>query len=351
MAESIYPHAPRGRGTSYNPANRFVGVAFHADPEDAPDRVPTEYFEDHARTVLTRNDSPDIPLGASLNPYRGCSHGCPYCFARPSHEYFDLGAGLDFETKIFVKRDAAKILREEISKPRYVPEPILISGVTDPYQPVEKELRITRQCLEVLAEFRHPVAVISKSAMIERDADLLAKLAKYRAAKAILSVTSLDADLQRALEPRASTPAARLRAIRTLSDAGVPVFVNVAPVIPGLTDHEIPAILKAAREAGAVGAGWILVRLPFVVKELFEAWLQEHVPTRKARVLHALRSMHGGKLYNSEFGKRMRGEGPKAEQIKRMFEIARARLGYEADPPALSVAAFRRRGQGEFDFG
>jgi len=340
-----HPQSPRGRGTSFNPSNRFDRLAYTPDPDEPPaTRVATELFDDHSRSILVENDSPDVGHEVSLNPYRGCAHGCSYCYARPMHEFLGLSAGLDFETKLFVKRNAAELLAEALAKPGYVPRAVLVSSATDAYQPIEKTLRITRASR---AESFHPVDVVTKNALVERDADLLAQLAEHNAASATLTITTLDAGLQRALEPQASAPEARLRAIRTLADAGVPVTVNIAPVIPGLTDHELPAILEAAREAGATRAFWILLRLPHALKEIFESWLDEHAPTRKSRVLNSLREMHGGKLYDPKFGKRGRGEGAKADQIAQLYKITCARLGYGHGRGELNCAAFRppRRGQ------
>ena len=337
-----FPAYPRGRGAGSNPSSRFDRLAYAPDPGEAPGSVPTEYFRDTSRSILSENNSPDLGIGRTLNAYKGCSHGCAYCYARPTHEYLGLSAGLDFESKIFVKEDAPELLREELMRPKYVPMTIAMSGVTDPYQFIERELRITRRCLEVLAEFRHPVGMITKSALIERDVDPLGDLARDRCASATISITSLDQDLQRKLEPRASTPRARLQAIRTLSEAGVPVSVNVAPVIPGLTDHEIPAILRAAAEAGARRAGWVLVRLPHGVKDLFTDWLEAHEPLRKEKVLSKLRQLHGGKLYDSEYGKRMRGEGPLADQIEQMFNLHCRRNGLNVERKKLNLEAFRR---------
>lgn len=349
MGDQQPPH-PRGRGAASNPTSRFDRLTHTPDPGEEPLAVATEYFRDASRSILSENDSPDLGgLGRTLNPYKGCSHGCAYCYARPTHEYLGLSAGLDFESKIFVKEDAPALLREELMRPRYAPAPISMSGVTDPYQFIERELRITRKCLEVLAEFRHPVGIITKSALVERDVDLLADLAKDRCASVTLSITTLDQDLQRKLEPRASTPRARLQAIRTLADAGVPVSVNVAPVIPGLTDHEIPAILRAAAEAGARRAGWVLLRLPHGVKDLFTDWLEAHEPLRKEKVLSKLRQLHGGKLYDSEFGNRMRGQGPLSDQIAQMFNLHCRKHGLDGDDPGLSTAAFRRPAQGQLE--
>lgn len=343
MADTQPLQPLRGRGAAANPSSRFDRLAYEPDPGQEPaGTVATQVFLDSSKSVIVESDSPDLGIARSLNIYRGCAHGCSYCFARPYHEYLGLGAGLDFETKIFAKRDAPELLRAELSHPRYEPAPVMMSAVTDCYQPVERKLGIARRCLEVLAEFRHPVCVITKSALVERDADLLAQLARDNAAVVVLSITTLDAELQRAMEPQASTPRARLGALRALADAGVPVAVNIAPVVPGLTDHEIPAILEAARDAGATRAAWILVRLPHGVKDIFADWLERHRPLRRDRVLNALRTMHGGKLYDARFGHRMRGEGARAEQIDRLFEIHAKRLGLRGERTPLSVAAFRR---------
>lgn len=344
-------HQPvKGRGAASNPSSRFDRLAYEPDPGEEPaGSIPTQVFVDASRSILTENESPDIHLRRSLNPYRGCAHGCSYCFARPYHEYLGLSAGLDFETKIFAKPRAPELLAEEIARPGYEPLPIVMSSVTDAYQPVERQLGIARRCLEVLRDAHHPVAIITKSALVERDVDLLADLARSRAALVLVSITTLDADLQRAMEPRASTPRARLGAIRALSAAGVPTFVNAAPMVPGLTDHELPAILEAARDAGAKGAGWILVRLPHGLKDLFADWLERHVPLRKEKVLNTLRAVHGGKLYDSDWGKRMHGEGPRAEQIGRLFDVHCRRLGLNAEEVELSAADFRAPVRGQME--
>ena len=335
------------RGALANPANRFETIRLEADAEWNPeeDSLPrTQFLTDHCTTIITRNDSPDIGFDASLNPYRGCEHGCIYCYARPFHEYLGFSAGLDFESKIMVKERAPELLRAELSSPKWQPEVIVMSGVTDCYQPVERKLQLTRRCLEVLAEFRNPVAIITKNALVTRDIDILAELARHQCVSVCLSVTTLDNDLRKLLEPRTSPPAARLGAIRQLAAAGIPVSVNVAPVIPGLTDHEIPAILKAAAAAGATAAGFTLLRLPHAVAPLFEQWLQTHFPARQDKVLNRLKAMRGGKLYAAEWGKRMRGEGIFAEQIEQLFQVARRQAGFKNEWAGLSTAAFRRPG-------
>jgi DNA repair photolyase len=336
------PIAIRGRGAASNPPNRFERLARIDDEPDAP---ATELYRDTSRTIIATNDSPDVGFSASINPYRGCETGCGYCYARPTHEYLGLSAGLDFETKIFVKEDAAELLKRELADPRWQPQTLSMSGVTDPYQPVERRLQITRQCLEVLVEFRNPVCFVTKSHLITRDADLIGELARFDAAGAILSITTLDRDLARRLEPRAATPDLRLDALRCLSEAGVPTGVMVAPIIPGLTDHEVPAILAAAADAGARVAGYTIVRLPLAVAPLFEAWLDAHAPGRKQKVLNRLRAMRGGRLNDPRMGKRMRGEGAFAVQIDQLFRLGLKRAGLTTNFPSLSTAHFRRPGQ------
>lgn len=336
----------KGRGASWNPQNRFEKIEYVRD-EEAPldeDEVPgTTFYRDPTRTLIATNDSPDVGFEASINPYRGCEHGCIYCFARPTHEYLGMSAGLDFETKIFVKEDAPALLWEELNAKKWQPKVIAISGVTDPYQPVERRLGITRGCLAVLADFRNPVAVITKNHLVTRDVDLLAELAQYEAAAVFVSITTLDAKLANVMEPRTSTPERRLDAIATLARAGVPAGVMVAPTIPGLTDHEMPKILEAARDAGATAAGFVVLRLPWAVAPLFETWLGERFPDRRDKVLNRMRDLRGGKLYDAEWGKRARGEGIFAEQIKALFDVTCRRLGLNASRNELSIAAFRRR--------
>ncbi len=306
-----------GRGTGLNPPSRFQPLLIEGDFEELPEaeefvdrsRPKTQYLIDNTRTIIATNDSPDVGFDASINPYRGCEHGCVYCFARPTHEYLDMSAGLDFETKILVKQDAPDLLRKELSAAKWRPRTLGFSGVTDPYQPVERKLKLTRRCLEVLVEFRNPVAMITKNRLVARDVDLLGELARHDAAMVHISVTTLDADLTRVMEPRTSVPADRLAAIRELSAAGVPVGVLVAPVIPGLTDHEMPAIVAAAVEAGASAAGYVPLRLPFVLKDLFVDWLTQHFPDRKEKILNRIRAMRDGKLNDGEFGTRSARRG------------------------------------------
>jgi DNA repair photolyase len=344
------PLTIKGRGTPQNPKNRFESCAFEVDDlvEPDPDEEAargagpqTTYLKDTARSIIAHNDSPDVGFEYSINPYRGCSHGCIYCYARPTHEYLGFSAGLDFETKVLVKEDAPELLRQELSRPRYQPKVLAISGVTDCYQPVERKLRLTRRCVELLAECRNPFTLITKNHLITRDLDVLAEAAKWTGVVAMLSVTSLDPDLTRVMEPRTSVPRRRLDAIAALAEAGVPVGVMVAPVVPGLTDHEVPQILKACADAGAKFCGYVPLRLPFAVKDLFEDWLGRHFPDRKDKVLNRIRELRGGKLNDSNFGSRMRGEGVWAEQLKAVFELAKRKAGLTHPYPDLRTDLFR----------
>jgi DNA repair photolyase len=338
----------RGRGTSENPANRFEPLAVvrdaWSDPDDPAPR--TQLLRDTSRSIIARNDSPDVAFDASINPYRGCEHGCIYCYARPFHEYLGFSAGLDFETKILVKHDAPRLLRRELASPRWQPKTLLMSGVTDPYQPVERRLKLTRRCLEVLAEYRNPVAVSTKNCLVTRDIDLLSELAEHGAGAVSLTITTLDDRIARNSEPRASAPARRLAAIKKLAEAEIPVGVTAAPVIPGLTDHELPAILEAAADAGAGFAGYIMLRLPHGVAPLFERWLEQHHPDRKERVLNRIRDMRGGRLYDSDYSARGRGEGLYADQVAELFQVTCRRLGFEGVSSALSTSSFRRPAPG-----
>jgi DNA repair photolyase len=314
-----------------------------ADGSDPEDPAPTtQFLHDTTRSIIAHNASPDVGFEASINPYRGCEHGCIYCYARPTHEYLGFSAGLDFETKILVKTDAPGLLRQALMSPRWQPQVIAMSGVTDPYQPVERRLRLTRGCLEVLAEFRNPVAIITKNHLVTRDLDVLGDLAGVAAAAVMLSITTLDSTLSRVLEPRASHPKHRLAALAALTQAGVPAGVMVAPVIPGLTEHELPAIIAAASQSGAQFAGYGHLRLPLAVGPLFEQWLSQHAPAKKDKVLKRMRTMHGGKLHDARFGLRMRGEGLFAEQIAALFKLACRQAGLSNRGPTLSIASFRR---------
>lgn len=338
----------KGRGAVSNLTGRFEanqresfddGWHLAGDEDDLPP-VKTILTADASRTILARNDSPDIPFDRSINPYRGCEHGCIYCFARPTHAYLGLSPGQDFETRIFHKPHAATLLEQELRKPGYRPAPIALGANTDPYQPAERHLRITRSVLQVLHDFSHPVGLITKSALITRDIDLLAPLAKRGLVLACLSITTLDRDLARAMEPRASTPARRLQAIRDLTAAGIPTAVLASPMIPGLNDHELEAILQAAAEAGATGANTILLRLPLEIGPLFEEWLATHFPDRRAHVLSLMRQCRDGALYKAEFGQRMRGTGPYAALLRQRFQLATKKLGLRQRGWGLDCSQF-----------
>lgn len=321
----------RGRGALSNPAGRFESQEveeFHDGwyEEEQPQTIATIVSPDRAKHVITKNDSPDIGFDYSINPYRGCEHGCIYCYARPSHAYMGLSAGIDFETKLFYKENAGKVLEQELAKPGYVPKPIMLGANTDPYQPIERDLRVTRSVLEVLARTRHPVSIISKSAMVLRDLDLLTDMAKDQLVTVSISITTLSVETKRTLEPRTASPQARLRALWELNAAGVPSGVMVAPVIPAITDHEMESILEAAADAGAVWAGYVLLRLPYEVKDLFRDWLTEHFPNRAAHVMSLINDMRGGRDNDPNFGSRMRGTGPMAQLIRNRFRIACKRL-------------------------
>jgi len=336
----------KGRGSSENPANRFVKIEYIPDEDEIAQGVSpkTEYFRDTSRSIITFNDSPDVGFDAGINPYRGCEHGCIYCYARPTHEYFGLSLGLDFETKIFVKEDAPDLLRKDLSAPTWKPQSIALSGNTDPYQPAEKHFQLTRKCLEVFAEFLNPVGIVTKNLLVTRDTDILRELAKFDAALVAVSITTLDSNLARVMEPRASQPENRLKAIRQLSENGIPVMVMVAPVIPGLTDHEMPKIIAEAVKAGAKQAGYIMLRLPYGVKELFQDWLERHFPNRKNKVLNRIMSIRDGKLNSNEFFDRMKGKGIFAEQVKNIFDISCRKAGIVGNRFRLSTASFRRPG-------
>ena len=335
--------ARRGRGATLNPDNRYHAATREAvddgwspgtpDPDeaDASRQIRTTVAIQPARTIIARNDSPDVPFTQSINPYQGCEHGCIYCYARPSHAYLDLSPGLDFETRLFAKPDAANLLRAELAKPGYRCDPIALGTNTDPYQPIEREWKVTRSILEVLAETRHPYSIVTKNALVERDLDLIAPMASAGLARVYLSITTLDADLARRLEPRASAPARRLQALRALAGAGVPTGVMVAPVIPQLNDRDLEAILDAAADAGARQAGWIMLRLPREVAPLFRDWLATHYPDRSAHVMSLVNDLRGGRDYEASFGTRMRGTGVFADLIARRFEVACRRLGLNAD--------------------
>lgn len=332
-----------GRGAVGNPKNRFDRIEVEPNlAELDPEKPETVFLKDTSRSIIARNNSPDVGFDASINPYRGCEHGCAYCYARPTHEYLGFSAGLDFESRILVKGEAPQLLREQLSSPRWKPQVLSLSGVTDPYQPVERKLRLTRRCLEVLAEFRNPVAVITKNHLVTRDVDLLSELAHHGAASVAISLTTLEDDLRRAMEPRTSSPTRRLAAIEVLSQAGIPVGAMTAPLIPGLNDHELPTLISAAAEAGASFAGYTVVRLPYAVRTLFEDWLTQHYRERREKVLSHIQTIRGGKLNDSRFGSRMSGEGIFAEHIAQLFSLSCRRAGIEGGCfPSLSTAAFR----------
>jgi DNA repair photolyase len=339
--------AQHARGASGNPANRFETLHVELDPlepAEAEERpaVRTQFLRDATKTIIAKNNSPDVCFERSVNPYRGCEHGCAYCFARPTHEYLGFSAGLDFETRIMVKEDAPELLEAELSSPKWKPQIVVMSGVTDCYQPIERKLRITRRCLEVFAKFRNPVSLLTKNSLVTRDIDVLAELASHNATAVNISITSLDRKLQQILEPRTSPPQARLDAVAKLRAAGIPTGVMVAPIIPGVNDHEVPAILAACGKAGAQSAAYVVLRLPWAVAPVFERWVDEHFPDRKEKILGRVRDMRGGRNYDSRWGIRQTGEGIFAQQIETMFNVAKRRAGIGDGRGELSTAAFRR---------
>jgi DNA repair photolyase len=348
---SSEPSLRPGRGALSNPEGRFesrrvepVDDGWSKDPQAAElPPLQTTVAAERAKSIITRNDSPDIPFEQSVNPYRGCEHGCVYCFSRPTHSYVGLSPGLDFETRLFYKARAAELLEAELSRPGYVCKPINLGASTDPYQPIERRLKVTRSILEVLQRFRHPVTIVTKSSLIERDLDILTVMARDNLVAAFVSVTTLDPALKRSLEPRAPSPVARLHAVRALQQAGVPIGIFVAPVIPAVNDHEIERILEAGAQAGAGNAGYVLVRLPYEVKTLFREWLDGHMPDRAAHVMSLINAMRGGRDNDPRFGTRMRGSGPFADLIARRFETACRRLGLSRQRGnRLSTAHFLR---------
>lgn len=349
------PHiAIKGRGSTTHIAGRFESTVSEAvddgwEAEESEEflapRLRTEVRAETARSIISRNNSPDVGFSQSVNPYRGCEHGCSYCFARPSHAYLNLSPGLDFETKLFAKTNAAQLLRKELSKPSYVPQPIALGINTDSYQPIERKFKLTRQLIELMLETRHPFSLITKNALVERDIDLLAPLAEQNLVSVHFSVTSLDPHLSSKLEPRAAAPHARLRAMRRLHEAGIPVGVMVAPVIPWINDAELEAVLEAARDAGASSAGYVLLRLPLEVAPLFRDWLETHYPDRATHVMSTINQLRGGKDYDSQFGTRMRGQGVYADLLSNRFKLARRRLGFDAQNshwPKLDCTKFER---------
>ena len=344
---SRFSQPVRGRGARSNASGRYEAQT-RADFDDgwtAEDATPTQLTTtveaEKARVIISRNDSPDVGFGASINPYRGCEHGCIYCYARPAHAYMGLSPGLDFESRLFFKPDAARLLETELSRPAYRPEVIHIGGNTDPYQPQERRLRVTRGLIEVLTRFRHAFSVITKSALILRDLDLLAEMAGEELTRVAVSITSLDRKLARSMEPRAATPEKRLDAVRRLSAAGVPVTVMFAPCIPGLNDHEMEAVLSAAAAAGAKGAGYVALRLPLEIKDLFREWLETDHPDRARRVMSLVRQMRGGKDYDSQWGRRMTGQGPVGDLMAARFKAAQKRYGLDQPRAPLDLTRFR----------
>ncbi|WP_374033660.1 PA0069 family radical SAM protein [Bdellovibrio bacteriovorus] len=339
----------KGRGASSNFSNRYDSLTYEATEEDFDNYqdeekplLRTEILKDTSRTIISQNKSPDIGFTYSINSYRGCEHGCSYCYARPSHEYLGHSPGLDFESKIYVKEEGPKLLREALMKPSWKGDVIMMSGITDCYQPLERKMQLTRGCLQVLAEFKNPASLITKNALITRDLDIFTEMAKYDGILIYISVTSLNADLAAKLEPRTSRPEARLKAIETLAAVGIPVGVNVAPCIPGLTDHEMPMILKRAKDAGAKFAGYTPLRLPSTVLPIFSEWLQVHEPLKKDKVLNAVKDIRGGRLNDPNFGSRMRGEGARADHLEQMFEIYCRKWGLNKEEFHLSSESFKR---------
>ena len=352
--ETAHKNPIKGRGIASNEASRFtenhteaVDDGWFEQADECQNRVATQILVDSSKTILTANNSPDIPYDLSINPYKGCEHGCPYCYARPTHAYLDLSPGLDFETRIFSKPDAAALLNRAFDKPGYRPQAIAIGANTDPYQPIERKLQITRQLLEVFQRYKHPLTVITKSAMIERDIDILSELAKHNLVQVALSVTTLDRELCRRLEPRATAPQRRLQAIRRLTDAGIPVTLLFAPVIPALNDNEVESVLEAAHEAGIHSAAYVMLRLPHEVKVLFQEWLQAHYPLKAKHIMNIVRELGGGKEYDSRFGTRQVGQGVYAELFAQRFRLKCKKLGINGRSVPLDTSLFKRPGETE----
>ncbi|UCB55095.1 MAG: PA0069 family radical SAM protein [Thiotrichales bacterium] len=339
----------KGRGTASNSASRFlvyhneaVDDGWYSEPDDEARAPATEIFTENSKSILTRNQSPDIPFNVSINPYKGCEHGCAYCYARPTHAYLDLSPGLDFETRIYAKPNAAALLRKALDQPGYRPEVIALGANTDPYQPVERKLTITRQILEVLQQYRHPVTIVTKSALIERDIDILGDMAQRNLVQVAVSVTSLNSELSRRMEPRATAPHRRLQAIRQLTEHGIPVSVLFAPVIPMLNDNEVESVLAASHDAGMRTAGYVMLRLPHEVKQLFQEWLQTHYPLKAKRIMNIVRDMRGGRDYDARFGARQTGRGVYAELFAQRFRLACNRLGVDRTTIELDTGQFTR---------
>lgn len=343
----------RGRGTRENPSGRFEPRTHITEAEDYDALAQQEdiangiqkktcLHTDTSRSIISTNDSPDVGMEASVNPYRGCEHGCVYCFARPTHEYLGLSAGVDFETQIFAKPNAPALLAEKLSSKSWQPKVLMMSGVTDCYQPIEKKMQLTRSCLEVLNEFRNPASIVTKNHLVTRDIDVFQKMSEWRGIGILMSITTLDGKLARTMEPRASQPTMRLRAVEEIAKHNIPVGIMIGPVLPGLTDHEIPAILKAAADAGAQRAHYTMLRLPYGVKDLFQTWLADHYPDRAEKVLSHVRDVRAGNLNSAEFGTRMRGTGPYADNIAAIFKLYKNKYGLNKHIPPLSTAHFRR---------
>jgi DNA repair photolyase len=349
IPQKQFTKTTKGRSSGFNPANRFD--KFHSEQtaddiveEDIGRPISTEFIRDNTRTILAENDSPDIPFRYSINPYRGCEHGCIYCYARPSHEYLGYSSGLDFETKILVKYDAAKLLEKEFLRPSWKPESICISGNTDCYQPAERKLQITRELLKIFLKYRNPVRMITKNLLITRDLDIIKELAQLNLFGAMISITTLDTELAHRMEPRTSIPTNRLKAIEVLAKNDIPVGVMTAPIIPGLNDHEMPEILRLAAEAGARTAGFTVIRLTYALKELFKDWLEREYPMKKNKIIHAIEEVRHGRLNTTEWGKRMSGEGAMAEHLARVFELYAGQYGLDKTIPPGAPALFLRRG-------
>ncbi|NIP31535.1 MAG: PA0069 family radical SAM protein [Candidatus Dadabacteria bacterium] len=334
----------KGRGSSSNPVNRFEKIDFVPDFQefDSVNKPKTTYFNDNTKKIITYNNSPDIIFDASINPYRGCEHGCVYCYARPTHEYLGLSAGLDFETKIFVKINAPDLLSKELGSKKWIPKPIAISGATDCYQPAERKFEITRKCLKVFSQFKNPVGIVTKNYLVTRDMDILKELSEYDCINVVISITTLDSKLSNKMEPRASHPSYRLKAIEKLSEKGIPVMVLIAPVIPGLTDHEIPKIIEESVNAGAKQAGFVILRLPHGVKDIFINWLELSYPERKNKVVHRIESIRNGKLNSSQFFDRMKGKGLFSKQIKDIFDMSCKKTGIQGNRIKLDTSHFKR---------
>ena len=342
----------RGRGTGLNPPNRFErlyidenddSVEYRDDWEEDERKIKTIFYKDDSRTIIAKNNSPDVFFDYSFNPYRGCEHGCVYCYARPTHEYLGFSSGIDFETKIMIKENAHELLRKELEKKNYKPKLIMFSGDTDCYQPIERKLKITRQALEVCLEYRNPVALITKNSLVLRDLDILREMAELKIVTVTLSMTTLNKELASKMEPRTSTPERRLMTIEKLAENEIPVGVNVAPIIPGLNDEEIPGILKQSAAHGAIYAGYTLLRLPYSIKELFINWLEREFPDRKEKILNKIKEMRRGKLNESEFGKRFRGEGEQVDTIKKLFRLSCSKYGLNKRVTGLTTSHFRHR--------